>query len=281
MIETAIPRPELQRFVRIFAQREHDGSEHRQADTASLVPILAFAYGTSPILKYEDGRSRVSPLIHLAGSQRRPSGMVGRLVGRYLGFGIFFRPLALWQLFRIPLTDITGGEADGTDVFGSSIYSLWMRLGECGSFRERIHVAEQYLLPFALHAAPRTGVMKSAQYAHRNHGAIRIEELAHHTGLSVRQYERRFARELGLSPKLFTRISRFQMALDLKRGAPDRSWMSVAHQLGYFDQMHMVRDFQSLGGSLPGEILSHIGDFQPWSIVPPTKMGTFGLLTPP
>ncbi len=44
------------------------------------------------------------------------------------------------------------------------------------------------------------------------------------------------------------------MALDTKRLTPDRSWMSVAHRLGYFDQMHMIRDFQSLGGNLPGEI---------------------------
>jgi hypothetical protein len=62
---------------------------------------------------------------------------------------------------------------------------------------------------------------------------------------------------------------RFQSALDTKRAAPGRSWMSVAHQLGYFDQMHMVRDFQSLGGSLPGEILTQIGDYQPWSLAPP------------
>jgi hypothetical protein len=40
------------------------------------------------------------------------------------------------------------------------------------------------------------------------------------------------------------------MALDTKRLAPERSWMSVADQLGYLDQMHLIRDFQSLAGKV-------------------------------
>lgn len=47
--------------------------------------------------------------------------------------------------------------------------------------------------------------------------------------------------------------------------------MSVAHQLGYFDQMHMIRDFQSLGGNLPSDIFEQIGDYQPWSLTAPER----------
>ena len=122
---------------------------------------------------------------------------------------------------------------------------------------------------------PKTLLLKAAQYIHRNNGAVRVEEVANHSGLSLRQFERRFAAEIGFMPKLFARISRFQMAVDTKRSAPSRSWMNVAHHLGYFDQMHMVRDFQSLGGALPGEILTQIGDFQPWSLAPEDRPFTF------
>jgi hypothetical protein len=59
------------------------------------------------------------------------------------------------------------------------------------------------------------------------------------------------------------------MALDTKRMAPDRSWMSVAHQLGYFDQMHMIRDFQTLAGNTPSEVFQQSGDYQPWSLASP------------
>jgi len=111
--------------------------------------------------------------------------------------------------------------------------------------------------------------MKTAEYTYRRNGAIRIDELANHSGPSLRQFERRFVTDIGFTPKLLARITRFQMALDTKRRVPARSWMSVAHQLGYFDQMHMIRDFQSLSGSTPGEVLQQSGACQPWSLALP------------
>ncbi|HTF63929.1 MAG TPA: helix-turn-helix domain-containing protein, partial [Edaphobacter sp.] len=86
--------------------------------------------------------------------------------------------------------------------------------------------------------------------------------------VSVRQYERRFLDEVGMTPKLFARTTRFQNALDAKRLFPTLSWMNIAHELGYFDQMHMVRDFQSLGGDAPNNVLEQSGDIQPWSLAP-------------
>jgi AraC-like DNA-binding protein len=93
--------------------------------------------------------------------------------------------------------------------------------------------------------------MRTAQYMTHQRGVTRIDELAFHSGLNVGQYERRFAEEVDVTPKLFARVTRLGMAVDKKRLAPDRSWASVAHEWGYFDQMHMVRDFQSLGGDAP------------------------------
>lgn len=130
-------------------------------------------------------------------------------------------------------------------------------------------MVEDYLLPFAVNALARTSIMKTAHHIFHRKGAVRINALAHLASLSVRQYERRFAEEMGLSPKLFARITRFQMALDAKRNAPARSWLSIAHEYEYFDQMHMVRDFQKLGGDAPSQILQQSGDLQPWSLGSP------------
>ena len=145
---------------------------------------------------------------------------------------------------------------------------MWLRLAESKSFEQQIKVAEDYLLPFAMNARAQTAVMKSARHTFRYKGAVRIEELAHHCGLSVRQYERKFAAEIGFTPKLLARVTRFEGALDAKRLSPGRSWLSVAHQLGYFDQMHMIRDFQNLGGDIPSQVIQQSGDLQPWSVAP-------------
>jgi transcriptional regulator GlxA family with amidase domain len=152
------------------------------------------------------------------------------------------------------------------------MHSLWLALAESKAFAERVRVAEEYLLLFAINALARTSIMKSAQHLLHHKGAISIGELANHTALSVRQYERRFAEEMGLSPKLFARITRFQMALDAKRISPGRTWLGVAHEFGYFDQMHMIRDFKNLGGGAPSPLSERIGDLRPWSLASPMTL---------
>ena len=81
--------------------------------------------------------------------------------------------------------------------------------------------------------------------------------------MSVRQYERRFLDEIGITPKLFARITRYQMAMDAKVATPARSWIAIAHEFGYHDQMHMIKDFQKLSGNSPRGIISELGDMRP------------------
>ena len=63
----------------------------------------------------------------------------------------------------------------------------------------------------------------------------------------LRQFERSFERDVGVSPKSFARIARFQSALDAKLVSPQRTWLDIAHSFGYHDQMHMIHDFEALG----------------------------------
>ena len=58
-----------------------------------------------------------------------------------------------------------------------------------------------------------------------------------------------------MRPKLFARIARFEAALDGKSRFAARSWTDVAHQFGYYDQMHMVHDFGKFAGKTPTETL--------------------------
>jgi AraC-like DNA-binding protein len=266
-IQTATPRPELREFVRVYAQREItcEGGGFAQANAAVLEQVIDFELGDRTLLDFPDGRSELSFKSNAWGSLTYPFGGA-RFNGHIFGFAIFLKPFASWQLFQTPPSTLANVHCDGANVLGRGTEILWERLAESPSFSKRVQVIENYLLPFAANARSRTSIMKSAHDIFRRKGTARIDDLAFHTSLSVRQYERRFAEEMGLSPKLFARITRFQMALDAKRRAPASSWLSIAHEHGYFDQMHMVRDFQNLGGDTPGQLLHQSGDLQPWSI---------------
>lgn len=272
-IQTARPRPELSEFVRSYAQREMtcSASAFELPFIASVEPILSFNFYDRETMQHEGGQRRPVSRFHVLGPQTRPSRRA-HFEGYTLAFGIFLKPLALWRLFGIPSLALSDADIAGEDLLGKESQSLWQKLGESRSFAERIQVAEHYLLPFALNVVDRTRIMKSAAYISFNNGATRIDVLARDAALSMRQFERRFAEEVGMSPKLFARITRFQTVLDAKRLTPSISWLSVAHEFGYHDQMHMIRDFHNLGGNAPRTVIQQSGDLQPWSLASTTPL---------
>jgi AraC-like DNA-binding protein len=257
-------RRELQGYVRAYAQREVEcpAGDIVQPCPASLEQILELDFGSPVILEYLDGSSETAPQITIVGphTYRRVS---IRLRAPVESFGIFFQPLGLWQLFRVPLTLMVNQGYGGYDVLGKEIQQLWQQMAEVGSFGERVMLVEQHLLRRAATVRDCSPVLNSALHIFQEHGATRVSQLARGSGLSVRHFERRFLAEIEMSPKLFARITRYQMAMDAKITSPGRSWLHIAQGFGYHDQMHMIKDFQSLSGASPGAIILEIGDMRP------------------
>ena len=263
-IESAAPRCELRAFVRAYAQRRVTdcGVDVLQPVPASLEQVLEFEFGDQPIVEYLQGAREAVPRIAVVGPHTFPPAQL-RLRGTVESFAIFFQPLGLWQLFGVPVSVLADRAFEGVDLLGPGMRQLWNRLGECRGFEERVGIAERYLIMRAASPSRCTPIMSAALCMFRNGGGIRIDELANQAALGVRQFERRFMNEMGFAPKLFARITRFQMALDAKITSPGRSWLDVAHQFGYHDQMHMITDFRKLSGANPNAILELLGDMRP------------------
>jgi AraC-like DNA-binding protein len=79
-------------------------------------------------------------------------------------------------------------------------------------------------------------------------------ELADALGASERHLRRAFADLIGLSPKRFVRVVRFRRALALARRSAQPAWAAIAHQVGYFDQAHLIAEFRALAGTTPGRL---------------------------
>ncbi len=83
-------------------------------------------------------------------------------------------------------------------------------------------------------------------------GRARVEPLMDKTGWSRRHVTERFRRQLGITPKAYARLLRFQHATALLVRSCDRSLAHVAIEAGYYDQSHLTRDFTALAGVAPG-----------------------------
>jgi len=89
-------------------------------------------------------------------------------------------------------------------------------------------------------------------------GLLNIDQLASQSCLSIRQFERVFKQRIGLPPKYFCRLVRFAKAWIIKEQRPATSWIKIAHECGYFDQMHLIHDFQEFAGVNPSVIESEL-----------------------
>jgi AraC-like DNA-binding protein len=87
----------------------------------------------------------------------------------------------------------------------------------------------------------------------RDTGEAKIRDLAAHLGLSQRHFIKVFSNQVGVTPKLFGRVQRFQRAVNLTRNSSTPDWADIAAACGYFDQSHLIHDFQTFSGLSPTE----------------------------
>jgi AraC-like DNA-binding protein len=80
-----------------------------------------------------------------------------------------------------------------------------------------------------------------------------IQEVVKDSGYSHRHFIALFRRAVGLSPKRYCRVLRFQSALERVTGEEAASWIDLALEAGYSDQPHFNREFQEFAGVAPGE----------------------------
>jgi transcriptional regulator GlxA family with amidase domain len=80
-----------------------------------------------------------------------------------------------------------------------------------------------------------------------------VRDVAREGGLSHRRLVEVFRREVGLAPKLLCRILRFQRLRSLAEAHPPRERARLASMCGYFDQSHLISDFQEFSGLTPTE----------------------------
>jgi len=254
------PAPPLRGYVRFYAQRtvRIDDGVVVHPITARAAPLLEFIFGDRiEVVQREKQLRQTSPRAVIVGMQTRCRADL-QLRGRVDCFVIMFQPTGLHRLFSIPMPELTDRDYEAEPVLGAWASQFEQRLGECRSLEERVRIADEFLLQRALCAPGVDGTSAAARQILLSGGNVRISSLAGELGLSMRQFERGFMRQVGMRPKLYARIARFEAALDSKARSSTKSWTDVAHEYGYYDQMHMVHDFEDFTGESPTGTLGHL-----------------------
>lgn len=215
-----------------------------------------------------DGRSELIFSIPVSTSGASMGPARGRLFGVHsrallvhsgelmFNIGVRLYPGAAREVFDLDLGAASRGDIDLEDLWGHEAIGLADRLAEACDWRQR-----QLIIEDALAARQRSREVRSntsdraareaAALLRSTGGRCRIAEMCAHLGVGERRLERAFQRQIGVSPKTYGRIMRFDRALNgLRQG---REQAAVALDCCYFDQAHMLRDFREFAGVPPSQ----------------------------
>lgn len=157
-------------------------------------------------------------------------------------FGIRFYPGALRYFFDLNLSEITDQFADSQYFSCRDFGELHNRIYRYQNFHERAQICEQWLLR---HFKPRsvTQFDQALSLIYQSSGNMKVTQLAAMVGWSSRHLNRLFRLHTGLSTKTFAQTIRIQHVCKQLYITPDDS-LKTALELGFFDQSHLIKDFQ-------------------------------------
>jgi AraC-like DNA-binding protein len=252
------PSPAVEPYVEFYWTLELEsaaGYEQRIIPDGRAGIILNFA---SPFESHADGVWKSQPGCFFVGQITGP--LLLRPAGTAKMIGIQFRPNGAAQLLGLPISEFTDSAIALDDLQHKLFRQLeWVRALPSAaqsiraldnilrSFSERVRIDDR-LVSYAIGHIERAG------------GSFSIKDVAAHAGCSARQLERRFRNSVGISPKLFSRMQRFQNVLRVA-GGPDSDWINAAVRCGYYDQAHLIRDFREFSGKTPTALLEWEIDF--------------------
>jgi AraC-like DNA-binding protein len=251
-IRRAIAHPDLQNVVRSF--------EERRADLGSTVlswpvparphQILDIHLAEPFMVRTDGGPARRVPETLLVGPQTFPHAQL-YFSGKVHIFNILFQPTGLNRLIGIDMRSLVNQDPAASDVLGKAAAKLGDAVRSAADFPSRVRAAEQWIAATLSGRGNDEPIDCASRLLITTRGQMRIDDVVRRSGLSARQFQRRFAQQVGLTPKSYARLVRFDRALVMHHDAPARPWTEILHDLGYFDQAHFIREFRALSGIAP------------------------------
>jgi AraC-like DNA-binding protein len=171
--------------------------------------------------------------------------------------GVHFRPGRAVPVLGVPASELADAHVDLEVLWGRTAAELRERLCTAATPERRFAVLEEVLLGRLRQSTARHGAIPVALDAFEQPDAVvKVCDLARRIGLSQRRFIQLFTTEVGLTPKLYGRVRRFQRARELVREATEPDWAAIALECGFFDQSHLIRDLGEFSGLSPAAYLN-------------------------
>jgi AraC-like DNA-binding protein len=261
MVQTTQIKPglQLQSFIRCYALREFDTGE-------STMPMPMHAMNECYMTFFLKGS--YTTVVDVEGNTQQMSSTLVSLLTSWQGLALYkgnyrllsvqFKSNGFFATFGIPQRLLLNSFIRLEDILGPEVYRcLSEKLQSYAGLSEMAICLDEYFIQQLLSRKHKnhTGIIASiATSISRDKGRSSVDQLAGQANMSTRNFERRFIDEVGMSPKLYSRITRFFLALEKKMLYPEKSWTTITYESGYFDQAHFIRECKEFSSSTPEEL---------------------------
>jgi AraC-like DNA-binding protein len=252
---THIPKPPLNEFVELFWF--YDGFPPRGHQKERLMPDGSVEL----VINLKEDETRVYDRETLNLSSRLPGTSV---CGPHSSFfvidtaeqdsvmGVHFKPGGISPFLKLPAEELHNLHVSLADLWGREAELLRERLLESSSPEMKFRLMEECLLAQVFRPLDRHRAVSYALGLFRNiHTAPAMSDVSDQIGISSRRFIQLFSDQVGLTPKLFCRVRRFQHVLHTIHTGTEFDWAEIAADCGYYDQAHFIHDFKAFSGINP------------------------------
>ena len=251
-----VPRPPLNQFVELLWFHEGFNADHR------LERVLPDGSMELIINLRDDTRHVFDPINHQPRETYRRSWLSGPhsefividTAPNASMIGVHLRPGGASAFFGLPLSELRNSVVELDTLWNCEAQNLRDQLLEAPSSAAKFRILEDALLARWRGFAPRhRAVLHALECFTRQPDNITVGKVTAEVGLSRRRLIEVFTEQIGMTPKIFCRVRRFQRAINEIQRRRALPWTEIATGCGYYDQAHFINEFREFCGITPGD----------------------------
>ena len=259
MIDSIKPTGILSKYIQNYFIVETDNSND-YLPIERVYPCgyatMVFHYGYPSKFQKKNSSNYIEPNLLICGQQTNYydlslSGKTGMIL-------VVFKPHGVKSFFNFPITELLNENLSLNELVKNEAVELEDKLLNAPNNKLRVIHLENFLIKrlityaegFAVQNNEFERVEHAIKIIENSKGQIKAQDIAHNVCLGIKQFERIFSKYVGVNPKKFASIVRFQNVIQIN-SMNNNSMSQIAFDNGYYDQSHFIHDFKSLTGLTP------------------------------
>jgi len=176
--------------------------------------------------------------------------------------GIRFKPGGAYPFFGFPISELSEYVTELDLIWGRLVYDIRDQLLEIDSPEEKLLCFESFLLDQVKRSlVPNRAIAFAVHQLQYSPQFLAIRDLAAQIGITQKHLITQFEKVVGLRPKSFARVAKFNKVLSIIEQQKQVEWTSIAYECGYYDQAHFIKEFHTFSGLNPSAYLTRRGDY--------------------